>query len=35
MGKGEKKGVGIWGQIYTSGACFETEDGANEGRVLV
>lgn len=35
MGKGGKKGVGIWGQVNPGGARFEIQNGANEGRVLV
>lgn len=35
MGKGGKKGVGIWRQVNTDGARFEVQNGANEGRILV
>lgn len=35
MGKGGKKGVGIWGQVNPGGARFEIQNGPNEGRVLV
>ena len=35
MGKGGKEGIGIWGEVNTSGARFEVQNGANEGRILV
>ena len=35
MGKGGKEGIGIWGEVNTSGARFEVQYGANEGRILV